>query len=115
MRIVRKSGTNKFKNSDKCLAIEYPLNDKEISAATIILKGRYPDKGYATNLKSREMAYVVKGSGELVVERKTVKLKEGDIVLIEAKERFYWKGNMTLFMPCTPPFDPKQHKIVDGE
>lgn len=113
MKVIHKHQTKEFQNSDQCLAIEYPLEDKEISAAVIILKGRYPDKGRVVNMKVRELAYVVKGSGKLVVENKEAKLKTGDIVLIEPKEKFYWEGNMTMFMPCTPPFYPEQHKEVE--
>lgn len=113
MKIIHKNQTKIFKNSEACTAIEYPMEDKDINGAVIELNGRYPDKGRTVNLECKEMAYVIKGSGKLVVEGDEVKLNEGDLVLIEAGEKFFWEGNLTMFMPCTPAWYPEQHKEVE--
>ncbi|MDO8663406.1 MAG: cupin domain-containing protein [Candidatus Wildermuthbacteria bacterium] len=113
MKVVYKNQTKEFKNSDKCTAIEYPLGDKDINGAVIELTGRYPGKGRVINLRCKELAYVIKGSGKVVVEGKEVKLQEGDLILIEPGEKFFWEGNMTMFMPCTPAWYPEQHKEVE--
>ncbi len=113
MKIIYKNQTKIFKNSEVCTAIEYPLGDKDINGAVIELSGRYPDKGRTVNLKCKEMAYIVKGSGKLVIEDKEIKLKEGDLLLIEAGEKFFWEGNMQIFMLCTPAWHPEQHKEVE--
>jgi mannose-6-phosphate isomerase-like protein (cupin superfamily) len=89
-----------------------PPGDKDINGAVIELNGRYPDKGSVVNLKCKELAYVIKGSGKLVVEDKEIKLNEGDLVLIEPGEKYYWEGRMTMFMPCSPAWYPKQHMEV---
>ncbi len=112
MKKVHKNETKKHKNSDVCLAIEYPLGDKDINGAVVRLSGRYPDKGRVVNKRCKELAYVISGSGRLVVEGKEVELGEGDLVLIEPGERYFWDGNMTMFMPCTPAWSPEQHKKV---
>ena len=112
MKIVKKGQAEVHKNSDACTAVEYPLDDKDINGAVIELNGRYPDKGRVINLKCKEMAYVIKGSGRLVVEGEETKLNEGDLVLIEAGEKFFWEGNMQIFMPCTPAWYPEQHKSI---
>lgn len=112
MKIIHKNQTKIFKNSDACTATEYPMEDKDINGAVIELKGRYPDKGRVVNLKCKELAYVIKGSGRLVVEGKEMKLNEGDLVLIEAGEKFFWEGNLIMFMPCTPAWYPGQYKEV---
>ena len=112
MKIIRKNETKSFKNSDKCIAIEYPLGDKDINGAIIKLNGRYPDKGIAVNTKCKEIAYIIKGEGKIVVNNKEVKLKEGDLILIDPMEEYYWEGNMEMFVPCTPAWSPKQHKIL---
>jgi len=113
MKITRKEETKKFKNSEVYTAIEYPMDDKDINGAVIGLNGRYPDKGRTMNEKCKEMAYVINGSGRVVVEGKEIQLSEGDLILIEPGEKFFWEGNMTLFMPCTPAWSLKQHKQVE--
>jgi len=112
MKVVYRNQTKKFKNSQVCTAIEYPLGDKSINGAIIELNGRYPDKGRVVNLKCKELAYVVKGSGKLVVEGEEVTLKEDDLAFIEPGEKYYWDGNMTMFTPCSPAWYPEQHKEV---
>lgn len=113
MKIVKKSQTKKFKNSPVCIATEYPLHDKEINGAVIEIKGRYPDKGQVLNLKCKELAYVIKGQGKVVVEGKGVNLSQGDMILIYPREKYYWDGNFTLFISCTPAWYPGQHKEVE--
>lgn len=113
MKVIRKDQTEKLKNSDVCTAIEYPLGDKDINGAMIELKGRYPDKGRVVNLKCKELSYVIEGLGRVVVEGEEVKLEKGDLVLIEPGEKYFWEGNLIMFMPCTPAWYPEQHKEVE--
>lgn len=110
---VEKNNRNTFNNSDVCTAQEYPLNDPDINAVVIELSGRYPDSGRTINEKCKELVYVIRGSGILVCEGTRVDLSEGDVVLINPGERFYWEGDMDLFMPCTPAWYPEQHKEVE--
>ncbi|MBU4216939.1 hypothetical protein L6270_03870 [Candidatus Parcubacteria bacterium] len=44
MKIIHKSQTNEFKNSDVCIATEYPINDKDINVAHVEVLGRYPEQ-----------------------------------------------------------------------
>ena len=74
MKVVRKDQTEKFKNSDNCIATEYPLGEKEINGAVIELKVRYPEKGRVRNLECKELAYVISGSGKAVIEGKETRL-----------------------------------------
>jgi mannose-6-phosphate isomerase-like protein (cupin superfamily) len=112
MKISLKSQRKKFKNSGHCTAYEYPLDDPDINGAVITLNGRYPENGCAVNEISKEMAYVIKGSGRVAIENKEFPINEGDIILIDPGEKYFWQGNMELFMPCTPAWSPNQHKIV---
>lgn len=113
MKIIHKNQTKTFKNSDVCIATEYPLGDNDINGATIELSGRYPAKGRVVNLKCKELAYIIEGSGEVVVEEKKVELNKGDLVLIEPEERYFFDGNLTMFISCAPAWHPKQHKEVE--
>lgn len=113
MKIIQKDQTEKFKNSENCIAIEYPLGDKDINGTIIELTGRYPSKGRVVNLKCKELAYVIKGSGRVVVEDEEINLKEGDLILIEPGEKYFWDGNLTMFVSCSPAWSSEQHKEVD--
>ncbi len=112
MKIIRKNQTKVFKNSDVCTAIEYPLGDKDINGAIIELNGRYPDSGRVVNLKCKEIAYIIKGSGKITIEDKEIEFKKGDLILIEPEEKYFWEGNTQMFMPCTPAWYSEQHKEV---
>jgi len=112
MRVLQQKQTKTRKNSKACTAIEYPLADKRIDGALIRLKGRYPDKGRCVNLKCKGMAYVIKGKGILEVEGKKITLKLGTLVLINPKEKYFWQGNLEIFICCTPAWYKSQHKIV---
>lgn len=113
MKIIRKNQTKKFQNSNTCTAIEYPMEDKDINGAIIELSGRYPEKGRVVNMKCKEIAYVIEGSGKVVVEGEEITLNEGDLVLIEPEEKYFWEGNLKMFVPCTPAWYPEQHKEIE--
>lgn len=112
MKIARKNQTKVFKNSAICIAIEYPMGDKDINGAVIKLKGRYPEKGRVVNLECKEMAYVIEGFGKVEVEGKIIELNEGDLILVDPGEKFFWEGDLTMFISCTPAWHPRQHKWI---
>lgn len=113
MKIIHKNQTKIFKNSDTCTAIDYWTGDKDINGAILEINGRYPDKGRVVNLECKEMAYIMKGPGKLEVEGKEIKLNEGDLVLIDKGEKYFWEGNIIMFGSCTPAWYPEQHKEVE--
>ncbi|OHA67130.1 MAG: hypothetical protein A3C82_02555 [Candidatus Wildermuthbacteria bacterium RIFCSPHIGHO2_02_FULL_47_12] len=113
MKIISKDQATRFKNSESCIAIEYPIGDKDVNGAIIKLTGRYPDKGRVVNLKCKELAYVIEGSGRITIEGQDSNLKEGDVVLIEPGEKYFWDWVLTIFVSCTPDWYPEQHKEVE--
>ena len=112
MKVIRKSEVKKHQNSASCTAFEYPIGDTDINGAVIAINGRYPDEGRVVNQVCKEMAYVIKGEGIVQIEGSVVELSEGDLVLIQPGERYYWEGKLTMFVPCTPAWYPEQHKEV---
>lgn len=112
MKVIKRSQTREFKNSEVCTAIEYPLGDKDINGAIIKLSGRYPNNGRVVNARCKELAFIMRGSGKIVVEDKEVELHGGDLILIEPGEKYYWEGDMEMFVPCTPAWYPEQHKEI---
>lgn len=113
MEIITKKQRKKFKNSDSCIVFEYPIADNNINGTIIELSGRYPDKGWAVNEICKEMGYIISGSGKIIIGGDEYLLEEGDLVLINPGEKFYWQGNMEIFMPCVPAWTPQQHKIIE--
>ncbi len=113
MKIIHPSETQRFQNSAGCVAVEYPLGDADINGALIELSGREPDAGRAVNLECKELAYIINGSGKVVIEGQEINLNAGDLVLIEPGEKFFWEGKMTIFMPCAPAWYPEQYKKVE--
>lgn len=111
MKIAYAKDAKEFKNSDACTALEYPLHDPDINAAVVKINGRYPDAGLAVNTKVREMIYIIEGQGTLMLEGKSTILHKGDVVLIEPNEKYFWQGDLTMFVPCTPAWSPEQHHI----
>lgn len=114
MKILFKSQTIQRKNSDVCVVTEYPIEDQDLDFAKVRVTARYPQKGCAVNLKSKEIVYVHEGEGKVVVNETEHALGEGDIVIIEAGEKFYWDGNLHLFISCTPAFTVEQHKVMES-
>ncbi|OGT36162.1 MAG: hypothetical protein A3F11_09745 [Gammaproteobacteria bacterium RIFCSPHIGHO2_12_FULL_37_14] len=102
-------GSIERKNSEHCVVTEFPIKDHDINFAIVKVSSRYPDSGYATNTISKEIVYVQEGGGKVVVGAVGYALIPGDVVLISPNEKFYWDGNMTLHISCTPAFTPEQH------
>ena len=75
--------------------------------------GRYPDERWAVNQQCAELAYVFEGSGKIVVNNEEHHLNAGDVISLKLVRKYYWEGNMQLFLSCRPAWDKDQHQIVD--
>ena len=113
MKIAHRNETIEHKNSDVCIVAEYPKWDKEMDFAIAHIHGRYPEKQRAVNVVCKEMVYIHEGQGSVEVNGEKHLLKSGDLVLIEAGEKFIWEGEMTLFISCRPAFHIEQHQLVN--
>lgn len=113
MKISYKNQAIKRKNSEVCVVTEYPMIDRDLDFAIVNVSGRYPDYKFAMNKKCKEIVYIQDGEGKVVVNNIEYLLHAGDVVLIEAGEKFYWEGNLTLGISCNPAFEIAQHQIVD--
>lgn len=108
-----KNKTIEHKNSDHCIVTEYPIEDKEINFAISKVTSRYPENGLASNRICKEIVYVQDGNGKIVVNNIEHTLQTGDAILISPNEKYYWDGNMTLHIACTPAFTPEQHIHIE--
>jgi mannose-6-phosphate isomerase-like protein (cupin superfamily) len=112
MKVMTKSQAKELKLDSSCSAIEYEMGDKDINVAIIFINGRSPTSGRVVNSICKEMAYVMKGSGKILIEDKEIVLNQGDMIIIDPGERYFWNGNMTLFVPCAPAWEVTQSKLV---
>ena len=113
MKIIKKDEAIASTNSNECKTIEYSFGDKDIDIGVATITGRYPESGFCTNLVSKELIYVLEGSGELCFEDKNIKFSEGDAILIENNKKYYWKTDYCkVSMSCSPAWSPEQYKVV---
>ena len=113
MKVIKYNNALKGKNSDKCKTLEYSFMDKDIDLGIATIIGRYPDDGYGVNFVSKELIYVIEGSGTLNFEDKKVDFSKGDSILIEPNEKYYYDTEYCVIsMTCTPAWSVEQHKLV---
>lgn len=115
MKLIRSDQTERFKNGDTCTAIEYPMGEADINGAVIELSGRYPETGSAMNNRCKLLAFVISGSGKVIVNGQEMILKKDDMVFIEPGEKYFWEGNLRLFMPSVPAWSPEQYRYCEND
>jgi hypothetical protein len=112
MEIVHKK-QSRAHDADGAMVYEYDMRDAGLGGATAEIAGRHPHKGWVINQASKQLAFVMVGTGRLVTPSGARELTAGDMVLCDQGEKFAWEGNMTLFLANAPRFDPAQCVVVD--
>lgn len=113
MKIIKSSEAIKAAHSDKCKNTEYSFGDKDIDLGLATITGRYPENGFCINLISKELVYVLEGSGRLCFEDRSVEFSEGDSILINNNEKYYWETEYCkVSMACTPAWSIEQYKLI---
>lgn len=114
MEVIKLKAAEKGSNSDVCSTLEYSFKDKDIDFSIAEITGRYPNKGYTVNHKSKELIYVIKGCGTIFFESHQVEFNEGDCVLIEPNEKYYWLSeDAKVALACTPAWSKDQYEEVE--
>lgn len=115
MKIVKSNNAKIIKNSNTSQLLEYSmeLNDKDIDFCINTINGRYPESGYCTNEKCKEICYILEGSGAICKKEETVFFEQGDVILIDKEEIYYWNGNCKIIMICTPAWYKEQCKLLN--
>ena len=115
MKKVSSEQAKILKNSDTSSLLEYSiqLNDKNIDFCINTITGRYPEKGYCSNEECKEICYILEGTGTINKQNEVVDFKQGDVILIDKKEIYYWNGNCKIIMICTPAWYKEQCKLFD--
>ena len=113
MQIIKNNNAIKGANSDKCKTLEYSFNDKDIDLGIAIITGRYPETSYCVNTISKELIYVLEGTGKIYFDNNYIEFEKGDSILIKPGEKYYWDTEYCVIsMSCTPSWNEKQHKLV---
>lgn len=113
MKMIKFENAEKVANSDKCKTIEYSFGDKDIDLGLATITGRYPENGFCVNTISKELIYVIDGSGKLYFENKSIEFSKGDAILIDNNEKYYWETEYCkVSMTCTPAWSIEQHKLI---
>lgn len=113
MKIVKKYQAIDKNHSEQCVVTEYPINHPNVDAAIAKISGRYPISRRVVNHQCDELAYVIAGQGKVVINHEEFSLSEGNVVIIEASEKYFWEGDLQMFMSCQPVWNKEQHEIVD--
>lgn len=113
MKMIKSSDAVKGSNSDKCQTIEYSFGDKDIDLGLAIITGRYPESRFCINMISKELIYVIEGSGRLCFEDRNIEFSKGDSILIDNNEKYYWDVEYCkVSMTCTPAWSKEQYKLL---
>ena len=114
MKIIKSNDGIEGTNSDKCKTIEYSFDDKDIDLGVAVITGRYPENGFCVNTISKMLIQVLEGSGKLYFENKNIEFSNGDAILIDNNERYYWEAEYCkVSMICTPAWTKDQYKIIE--
>jgi len=112
MEHVKYESVVAHENSPNCKVYEYVMKNSEMNIGVAEIVGRYPDEGYAINHKCDEIGYVLKGSGKLITQKGEAALGSADVVYIPHGEKYYWEGNITVVLSCTPSWYPEQYETI---
>ncbi len=79
MKIVKFSDAQTVKNSHTSKLLEYSidLNDKDIDFCINTISGQYPEKGYCTNERCKEICYILEGKGTLNKRDESINFEKG--------------------------------------
>ena len=114
MKIIKNRDAEIGTNIAICKTIEYSFGDKDLDLGVAVITGRYPESGCCINLISKELVYVLEGSGTVCFENdKKVEFEKGDAILIGNNEKYYWVSKYCkVAMFCNPAFTVEQYKLV---
>lgn len=115
MKFIKKQDSEKVVNSNTSCLLEYSkkINDKDLDFCINTINGRYPEKGYCSNLKCKEICYILEGTGTIDKKDEKIEFKQGDVILIEKEDVYFWEGNCKIIMVCSPAWYKEQCRLLD--
>ena len=113
MEIIKKDNVMLVNNSKVCEVSEYSFKNKSMDLGIATITGRYPEKDYCVNTACKELVYVLEGSGKIVFEDEEVEFSEGDSVLIDSGEKYFWDTKYCkVALVCAPAWNLEQYELV---
>lgn len=113
MKAIKNNESVRGNNSENCKTMEYLFGDKDIDLGIATIRGRYPEEGVCVNLISKELIYVLEGTGKIYFENKSIEFSKGDAILINNNEKYYWEAEYCkVSMTCTPAWSKEQYKLI---
>jgi mannose-6-phosphate isomerase-like protein (cupin superfamily) len=113
MQLLRKNSTKQILVGKSLTSLEYGFDEKALNVAIVAVHGRSPEVGRVMNTVCKELVYIKSGSGTVEVEGKITNVTEGDVVLIQPEEKYFWQGNLTAIISAHPAWFPEQHRIIE--
>ena len=111
--IIKKSDAKKIKATEKCTVWEYEYPSDNLSLATALINGRYPNEGKSTNKECEQIYYVISGNGIIHSTKGNFEISAGDAYYFEIGEIYYVKGdNLLAAIINSPKWTPSQYKHV---
>ena len=108
MQVIKYNDAIKGANSDKCKTLEYSFDDEDIDLEIATITGRYPELGYCVNTISKELIYVLEGTGKIYFDNNYIEFAKGDSMLIKPGEKYYWDAKYCVVsMSCTLAWNEK--------
>lgn len=109
--LIKESQAKKVANSDACAVQEYEFESEDLSLATAIINGRYPDEGRVFNRGCEEIYYVLSGSGVVHSEFGDFQICKGDAYHFKKGEKYWTEGDeLRLVLVNAPKWTPEQHE-----
>lgn len=96
-------------NSISCMITEYEVDDDYIDLVIAHIVGREPVEGFVSNQVCKEFVIIADGSGVLNCNGVETELYSGMAILISPGERFFWAGDIELYIQCSPPWHVSQY------
>lgn len=88
---------------------EYEMQNASLNVALISIRGRYPENGFTSNLKSDSIIHITEGSGLLKLRDGTiVELAENDQLRLAAGDEYCFEGELGIIYAASPPWAPEQ-------
>ena len=112
--LIKKSETRKKQTAKGCTVWEHDHPTDNLSLATSLIDGRYPEEKRVINLECEEMCYVIGGSGTIHSDKGIFEINEGDSYSFEIGEKYAIEGdNLKLVLINAPKWRLDQHKVVE--
>lgn len=95
--------------------IEYSidLNEKNLDFYIKQINGRYLEKWYCSNLECEELCYILEGNGAIYKrDDECFEFRKGDIIFINKKHIYYWKGSFKLAIVCALAWNKNRCKCL---